>query len=302
MLIHPNDMFLIKTPTSKGQLGLMAQYMSVLSVIAELSDNTIRNVNVLVDFRTEALYKNPMNPNSWECFFQQPRIRRTHEELPAIDIISPTPYSLSDVLAAIESGELTNYKISEFNECAHVFGYYKGTMDWNDVFVSRSQYAAMSIDLQPWIHAIVGHFHFKHMVGRRILGVQRRNTDCWTTGHGRGQSFDIWDHFRIVEKHLDDYDAFLLVTDDLRSLEMFRARYGARMIHYDAVELSRHGLPSHKDAGIDNYKKGEDVLVETCLLSRCDYLLAMSSNISSAARAMNDELRYEFVDRHITYE
>jgi len=46
----------------------------------------------------------------------------------------------------------------------------------------------------------------------------------------------------------------------------------------------------------DKYKLGEDVLIETVLLSKCDKIIITSSNVSNYAMVLNPYIKYHYID------
>ena len=57
-----------------------------------------------------------------------------------------------------------------------------------------------------------------------------------------------------------------------------RAKYGERLVVYDALRSERNAFADKRVA--DNYKKGEDALVDSLLLSCANYLIKPASALS----------------------
>ena len=51
--------------------------------------------------------------------------------------------------------------------------------------------------------------------------------------------------------------------------------------------------------GIDKLKHGEDVLIETTLLSKCNHLICINSNVAAAALYMNPSMTFDMIHRSV---
>ena len=55
-------------------------------------------------------------------------------------------------------------------------------------------------------------------------------------------------------------------------------------------------------AAMNKYKLGEDVIIETELLSRCDKIIITNSNLSNFAMANNPDIKFQYLDLKIDNE
>ena len=80
----------------------------------------------------------------------------------------------------------------------------------------------------------------------------------------------------------------LLATDSPSFLAQMRATYGERIVVYDALRSERNAFADKRVA--DNYKKGEDALVDALLLSCANYLIKPASALSEFSVYFNEPL------------
>jgi hypothetical protein len=132
--------------------------------------------------------------------------------------------------------------------------------------------------------------------GRRILGLHKRGTD-----HGmHGQLLDMDFYFSAVDQEIDRYDCLYLATDEEETLAAFRKRYKNVICLEDAYR-STDGKCVHQNHFENNYKKGEDVLIEALLLARLNFLLRTQSNVTLFSILYNKDVPYKRIDTHVRY-
>ena len=78
------------------------------------------------------------------------------------------------------------------------------------------------------------------------------------------------DYFEKIDNHSDSCQIFL-ATDQTQYVDMFKTRYGDRVVTYDSLRSSDDTAIFEKTG--QNYKKGEDVLVDTLIMSRCSGII-----------------------------
>ena len=114
-----------------------------------------------------------------------------------------------------------------------------------------------------------------------IIGCHIRGTD--KKSHIGGDKICPTDYYKYIDyllkKNNDKNVKIFLATDDSHYFNEFTSGYKDKVKYYDDV------LRSEKNAFLDssiknNYKKGEDVLIDCLLLSKCDFLLKCSSAVS----------------------
>jgi len=106
-----------------------------------------------------------------------------------------------------------------------------------------------------------------HLGTKDFLSVHMRGSD---------KVKEIHDLEKVNQQYFERIDALsppemkrpiFLMTDDLRLLNNFRARYGERVVSSDCTRTSGElGLHDHADA--DGYRLGEEMLLDTCIALR----------------------------------
>ncbi|GAI81293.1 unnamed protein product, partial [marine sediment metagenome] len=270
------DYTLIKT-TYDDEFGLFALILQVVGVLSKEKET-------YVDFKdNRSYYEKSYGENPWEYYFEQ-----------------PCGKDLKTLYDKINKDEIKNYKADIFNSCS-IFSVAAKTLNrpGNDLEKIRN-IIIDKIRIKPHIQEKIDSFYALHMMGYKILGIQKRGTDLYYMGRAQ-QLFDIKDAFIEIALQIDNYDKLFLITDEQPTLELFRERYGDKLIHYDDASLSPHEASIHRGGSTDSkYKIGKDVIIETELLAKVDYLLAMNSNLSLWA-ILKGVMPYHFIDKHIEY-
>lgn len=91
----------------------------------------------------------------------------------------------------------------------------------------------------------------------------------------------------IKKSKLTDYKIFI-ASDEQPFVDFMQASFPDRIIVYDA-DRSLNGQPIHFSAS-NNYRHGEEALIDSLLLSRGDILIRTSSNLSLWSTYFNPEI------------
>ena len=133
------------------------------------------------------------------------------------------------------------------------------------------RYVADHLRVKPHIAAKVQAFVDQRMRGSFTFGAHVRGTDfAYAEPTPPTAYFNAIDE-RVRRSGLAEYQVFL-ATDQQQFVDLFRQRYGDRLLTYDAFRSSGDVAP-FRMSGASPYKKGEDVLIDTLIMSRCDFLL-----------------------------
>lgn len=111
-----------------------------------------------------------------------------------------------------------------------------------------------------------------------FIGVHIRGTD-----HNRmyGNNVDLKAYF----DRLDGTEMpIFLATDDDNYYKAFKERYGDRVKTYSTARGTEEGVHF---SNLDPYTKGEEVLIDTMILSQADFFIHGDSNIPTAVMVMN---------------
>lgn len=142
--------------------------------------------------------------------------------------------------------------------------------------------------------------------GKKILGIHRRGRDHFTSGHASGQGNKINEKYikSIVDKYIDNYDYLFVTSDEKETYESLNCLYPGKVIFFDNKEKFKNN-----DVGIHSLNLSEEekieviksLMMEVFILSKCDRMLLMNSNVSHMALFFSETKDYEFYDNHVNY-
>ena len=124
----------------------------------------------------------------------------------------------------------------------------------------------------------------KFSSNQKILGVHFRGS---TYKVAKGHAFPL--SIEIMLEEVDNllkkfnYKKIFLVTEELNYLKAFQKKYGDKCIYFNSFRMNKLDLfkiyPRHNH----RFKMGEETVIDTLLLSECDGLAYVKSNVISAA-------------------
>ena len=190
-----------------------------------------------------------------------------------------------------------------------IHAYYYGSAAWmmkSNTFVRnwyfRQRHKAHRlvkkyIRVRPHIMHKVDAFYNRTMAGRHVIGAHIRGTDKQKDIGGR--VVEPVDYLPHIDKFLNQYPtdgAVFVATDSPKFLRTMQAqpRYKGRIFWYEALRSEKNIFLDSSSA--DNYRKGEDVIIDMLLLSRCDFLLKTSSAVGEFAVYFNLKLHEHSLD------
>ncbi len=118
----------------------------------------------------------------------------------------------------------------------------------------------------------------------KILGVHFRGSTYKTArGHSFPPTIQIMkDEIKnVLNKH--NYSKIFLVTEEKKYLEEMRKEFGNICYYYNSYRMSKLDSFQTYPRGNHRYKLGEETIIETLVLSKCDGLIFIKSNVISAA-------------------
>ena len=144
------------------------------------------------------------------------------------------------------------------------------------------------IVLKPHIKKKIDDFYEAYFRDTYIIGIHYRGTDkCLEADIVPYKN--VYERLQpIVKEHNNNYTIFV-ATDDSYFLAYMHAHFPGHVVAHDAIR-SDEGAGVHFVEKNFNYKKGEDAIIDCVLLSKCDLLLKMSSNLSICAIKFNPNI------------
>jgi hypothetical protein len=152
--------------------------------------------------------------------------------------------------------------------------------------------------MKPDLSNKINQFYNTNMKNKKILGVHIRSTDM-----KKNNNLQIDDYITEIQKYLksNDIDYIYLATDTYESLNKMKQNF-KNIIHYNCTRQNDYsGIPIH---GGDRWKSlnfkspklvGDESIIETTLLSKCDHLIHAQSSISMCAIFMNIDLTFTYL-------
>ena len=152
-----------------------------------------------------------------------------------------------------------------------------------------------NVQVRPEILAKVDRFAGEHFKGP-VLGVHARGTDKHDTGTGSRVARIVppAEYFPLIDDYLSRHAGarVFFATDQKQFRDEMTDRYGDRLISYAAIlsESDVNVFQQQRASGRGNRDKGEEVLIDALLLSRCDFLLKCTSAVGEFAMYFSDSL------------
>ncbi len=143
------------------------------------------------------------------------------------------------------------------------------------------------IFLKPHIQNKIDDFYETNFQGSYVIGVHYRGTDKCLEADIVPYK-DVYERLQPIIKEQRNYKIFV-ATDDSYFLTYMHAHFPGCIIEIDAIR-SDEGMAIHFTEQNLNYKKGEDAIIDCVLLSKCDLLLKMASNLSDCSTSFNPSI------------
>ena len=237
-----------------------------------------------------AFYDAGSGDNTWDYYFE-PVAGLTYDDLKA-RLDDPDDPLHSDAVITLNNDELWEIHCDEpdsvfpYPHSMHKGSYHEDP-DWYAKQRARAhRIIQRHVQVQPHIQEKVDAFQDEHFGDRRVLGLHMRGTDKGTADGPTALMRIVRPHeyFSHIDAYTEEHGpcAIFIATDQRQFVDQLKERYGDRVLAYDAVRASGIRNPFEMQDG-QGYRKGEDVLIECLLLSRCDYLLKCTSAVGEFA-------------------
>lgn len=130
----------------------------------------------------------------------------------------------------------------------------------------------------------------------KYFAIHKRGTDHYKDA----PLLPIEEYFRKTDKLLESYQSGVVCTDEVSTVKLYKDRYGDRIKFYDSIRSNTNeGI--HYSVGLNSpYKMGEDVLVESLIMSKSNHLVKTVSGVTTFS-ILYGELFYEDIDLHVSY-
>jgi len=232
------------------------------------------NKKYYIDFQN-CIYKTD-NENIWDLFFEQPHIATKPKEYEIEKKIG----IIFDQDSSFTLSEITPKTPEEFQRRRNIF---------NEII---KKYFV----LKPAIQSKIDSFYSKNFEGRKILGIHLRGTD-------HPDKKRMCDYMQKIKEIAKDYEKIFVSTDEEERFLLMKLVYGEKILSWDTTRSKENNIPLHSHPHDTRYarinsskyqhKIVEDVIIESYLLSRVNYLMCCpGSNVNYLSRAINPNLEY----------
>ncbi len=133
----------------------------------------------------------------------------------------------------------------------------------------------------------VDQFYNDHLAGSFVLGIHIRGTDLHYA-----PPVSPPEYFPHIDELIKQHPVLkiFLATDQRQYIDAFKEKYGDKVFYSDCFRSDNEIAPFNRKE-ISPHKKGEDVLLDILLLSKSDFLLKGTSNVSEFALYFNPLLK-----------
>lgn len=148
--------------------------------------------------------------------------------------------------------------------------------------------------------------YWKPYENKKVLGIHRRGRDHFSSGHASGENHKMSEDYikEVVDNHIDNYDYLYLTSDENKVYEFFKENYSEKFIFIDDKNQYGDEYQGLHFLNIDIHHKTEmlyNLIMEMLILSKCDRMLLMNSNISHMSLFFSETDDFEFYDMHVNY-
>lgn len=165
-----------------------------------------------------------------------------------------------------------------------------GDIEFRTSKVEANKLINRHVKVKQFILNEVVTFTRDHFKDHFVIGIHYRGTDkiC----EAKRVSYQYVDEKlqKILQFHNTDDFMIFIATDEQEFINYMSSLYPDRVCWVMEAERSTNGLPLHQGNDIDPYLAGKYALIDCLLLSKTDYLLRTSSNLSLASTYFNPTL------------
>lgn len=281
-------LLLIKPPLKHA--GFSACLLTVLNYVRYCEREGLSPV-VHIDGSCDTRFLDPeYGDNVWEQYFE-PVGEYSSADLQRI-LADPAGAQIASKLRHVDPSIVSHIKTNPDSIFTWTFGHWRTDIpeDMPAWFEQQRRKGRETVRryvrIKPHILEKVDHFYDNYLQGRHVLGVHIRGTDLHYA-----PPVSPAEYFESIEQYLEDHpDAYIfLATDQVQYLELIKKRYGNIVLYYDCLRSSTSTAPFNSKTG-SPYQKGEDVLIDILLLSRCDFFIRGASNVPEMAIFFSDRL------------
>lgn len=136
-----------------------------------------------------------------------------------------------------------------------------------------------------------------------VAGIHIRGTDSF---FDRGRPNLPISYFeKLIEEKLGNYSKIFIASDNINVIQKLQSKFGSRIVFYVSkrLDIDAQNVALHETIFNDsNIDYGEEVLIESILLSKCDLLIRQQSNVSTFSKLLNPDIKIHQFDLPLWHE
>ena len=238
--------------------GFFSVFNTVLGCLQDFDQGLFQGLTI--DFQDKGLYYDPLyGPNWWHYYFEPINISNTN------------------------SGQTTVKKFPLYKKIIFAFQS-QFDIDRQEGYFLIGKYIHLTSHIQDQISNFVRE-HFKDSY---VIGVHYRGTDKVSEAPAVTYELVAKEVNKAIEAyHGSDYKIFV-ATDDGLFFKYMVGMFPNKVCGIDTYR-SEDGTPVHIQKN-NNYKKGQDALLDCILLSKTDLIIKCASNLSDTSLKFNPNI------------
>lgn len=265
-------------------------FSSLFQILDNLKYCELNNLKPLVIYDETFRYNNGLK-NAWGQFFEPINDEVVEGDL--IDIRSCTNqvelFFMKDFLMMDPFVRNFNLKLWELCDDNNQDSFYKHRKEINDLIV---KYLIPSQDIIDEVN------NFSIFEWNKTLAVHVRGTDfCYD---GNPLELILNETKKLIDQYR--YKNIFIASDNKESISLFLNEFD-NVFFYD-TSLRMHSMEDSKPIfhcvdGSDKIKQGKDVFIESILMSKCDRIVCVNSNVAAFSCYMNPNMYVNMVKKGI---
>ena len=165
------------------------------------------------------------------------------------------------------------------------------------------QYIRIKPNIQEKINIFMHEHDFKNFY---MIGIHYRGTDKVNEAPAVSYEEAIESIKKVIEVNASKPTKIFIATDDGIFLKEATQQFPTKVCAIDTIR-SENGKPPHITNRTENYKKGQDALIDCFLLSQCNILIKCASNLSDCSMKFNPtipviHLSNSFAQKAVQYD
>lgn len=155
------------------------------------------------------------------------------------------------------------------------------------------------VKIKDSISEYVSYFIENEFNGFFVVGCHIRGTDKVIESKFVNSENIFFEEIDRKIKNREKYKIFL-ATDDTGYFLKFKKKYGDKLIYINHFKSDKEAV--HLNKNNQGYEIGRQVLVDSLVLSKCDYFIGSRSNVSHAVIIFNPDIDYKIIKKGIKYK